>query len=193
MMPIRKQQVVPALVLVFLLAAGMAGADEKQAVEDGAAERKAHVSQKLSATVKARPEFVWSSIHEARTKYPGLVSAKVISEDERGSVFEQQFVVPFLGDSTSRFALSDSPPNRVDYKLLDSNIFSVMDGSWILASELGGRSTSVEVSCHITAKRILPKWLLKMMLERKLAKQLDFVKTTAESKETEAEAAEKKK
>jgi len=184
-MPIRKQQVLPSLIFVFLLGLGMAGADENQAAEDGVGERKARVSHKLSATIKARPEFVWSSIHEARTKYPGLESAKVISEDERGSVFEQKFVVPFLGEATSRFALSDLPPNRVDYKLLNSDLFTIMDGSWILAPEQDGHSTRVEVSCHVTAKRILPKLLLKVMLERKLTKQLDFVKTTAEKKELE--------
>jgi hypothetical protein len=190
-MSIQKRIVLPLLFFALFLTMGMVWADQNQSEEDNAAEKKAHVSLKLSTDVKARPEFVWSSIHDARTKYPGLQSAKIISEDDRSSVFEQKFMVPFLGEATSRFSLTDSPPDKVDYKLLDSTAFAIMDGSWILAPQSDGKSTNVEVSCNVATKRIFPKLILKMMLGRKLAKQLDFVKTTAEGKEADEQAAQK--
>jgi Polyketide cyclase / dehydrase and lipid transport len=189
--------IVKRIVLTFVFLAvffnvGLVSASENQSEEVSEAEKKAHVSLKLTAVVKAPPELVWKSIHDARTKYPGLQSAKVISEDERGSVFEQQFLVPFLGESTSKFSLADTPPGRVDYKLLESNVFSVMDGTWTLTPEPDGRSTKLAVTCRIATKGIFPKLILKVMLGKKLTKQLAFVKTTAERKEAEELGAEKK-
>jgi hypothetical protein len=191
-MSIQKQQLLPLLVAVLLFSTLPVRAQENQTAQDCEREKKTRETLRLVATIKARPECVWSSVHDARTKYPGLASAKMISEDERGSVFEQTFVVPFIGDTSCTFSLCDIPPSRMDYKLIESNIFSAIDGSWLLAPGLDGHSTSVELSCYVTAKRVLPKFLLKLILGRKLGKQLDFVKTTAEKKELEMQATEKK-
>jgi hypothetical protein len=190
-MSIVKRIVLSFVFLALFFNVGLVSASENQSEEVTEAEKKAHVLLKLTAVVKAPMELVWKSIHDARTKYPGLQSAKVISEDERGSVFEQKFLVPFLGEATSKFSLVDTPPGRVDYKLLESNAFSVMDGTWTLTPESDGRSTKVEVSCRVATKGIFPKLILKVMLGKKLTKQLAFVKTTAERREAEEQEAEK--
>jgi len=167
-----------------------ANAQESQPVEEHGDEKKIRESLKLKVTINARSEFVWSAVHDARTKYPGLTSAKMISEDEQKSVFEQTFQVPFIGYTNCTFALTDYPPGRLEYKLLQSTYFSVLDGTWILIPGVDGHSTDVEVSCNVAGKGIVPRFVLKMILSRKLAKQVDFVKAVAENKELETKSSQ---
>jgi len=190
---IGSKQVVSSSIVVLLFSVGMLEASGSSVAEETACERKARVPLKLNAIVKARSELVLSSIHEARTEYPGLKSGKVLSEDKQGSLIQQKFTVPFLGEATSTFRCTDVAPNRMDYKLVHSNIFTVMDGSWMLSPGLREHSTRVDLSCYVAAKNALPKLILKLMLGRKLGKQLDFVRTTAETKEVQLEAIEKQR
>jgi len=179
-----------SLLVILLLDAVPAHAQENRSTEERDGEKKTHEWINLESTINARPEYVWSAVHDARTKYPGLASAKIISQDDQKSVFEQRFLVPFVGYTSCTFSLVDLPPDRLEYKLLKSTFFSALDGTWILSPAADGHSTDVKLSCHVAGKGVVPNFVLKKVLSRKLGKQLDFVKTTAEKKEVETKASE---
>jgi len=133
--------------------------------------------------VKARPQAIWLSILEARTADPGLTSCKMLSENGRRSVLKETFMVPVLGDVGCTLSLLDSPPNRMDYKLINSDTFTTFDGSWVMTPGANEHSTRLVLSCDAVPKRAVPPFFLHMVIDRKVKKRLDFVKTLAERKE----------
>ena len=89
---------------------------------------KTDVRLRSSVWIKAKPSLVWVAIHEQRTGYPELEYAKVLAQDDITTILEQRFNVALLGKATCTIVDTDRPPNRIDYKLIKSDLFSVMDG-----------------------------------------------------------------
>jgi hypothetical protein len=185
----KRQLAVFVFAIFFVNTVSTAAADSNSSTENGGKNRKAPLSISDSVIVKARPEFLWWSLHEARTKEPGFTSSKILSEKGDNSVLRQTFKVPLLGEVTCTLALADSPPNRSDYKLIQSDTFSKFDGSWTLTPCSDGKSTKLGLSCDACPKRAVPQFLLRIVIAKKIKKRLDFIKALAEQKEAQAQAA----
>jgi len=176
-------------VVALFLSIGTTAASNVNSSEAGSDKsRKPREPVTANITIKARSDLVWLSIHEARTEDPELLSCKVIKEDGRCSTVKETFAIPVVGEATCIISLIDSPPNRIDYKLMESDTFKAFDGRWTLVPSSDGQSTRLELSCNTDLKIGVPQFLLRMVAARKIGKRLDFVKTLAEKKELQMSA-----
>lgn len=186
MISAQQKQVVSPLVLVLFLSTGVTQVSNASQVA-----RIPHVAIMASVTVKARPQVVWLSIHEARTSDPQLIRCKLLAEDGRNSTIKETFVVPLLGDATCTLSLVDLPPNKMSYTLIESDTFKTFNGSWTLAASADGKSTNLNLSCDAEVKKVVPQFLLKVITTGKMRKRLNFVKLLAERKELQLQTAKK--
>ncbi len=143
---------------------------------------KTDVRLRSSVMIKANKNLVWLSIHEYRTNYEELVYAKVLFREGPTSIIEQQFAVARLGKATCTFLDTDCPPDKITYQLLKSNLFSAMDGSWVMTPIADGKSTRLDLYCHAGIQGKVPRFLLRFGLSRSLKKRLESVKRAAEKK-----------
>ncbi len=138
--------------------------------------------------IKAPLAEVWSSIHRARSQDPELTSFKILTVDENHAIVRQTMMLPFLGEARCLLSLTDSPPNRIDYKLIESNSFKTFDGTWLLSPVSYGQSTRIDLTCYSDLKKPVPQFLLRAITARKMRKRLDFVKFLAEKKKNRSRA-----
>jgi hypothetical protein len=185
MMSVRHQKLLFALILPLAVlstnvahASGGDFADLDQKANFGDA--KTDVRLRSSVLIKAKPNLVWLCIHEQRTGYPELEYAKVLAHDDITTILEQRFNVALLGKATCTIVDTDRPPNRIDYKLLKSDMFSVMDGSWIMTPAPDNQSTRLELYCHAGVLKQVPRIFLKIGTALSLKRHLEAVKRLAE-------------
>jgi hypothetical protein len=132
--------------------------------------------------IHASPEVVWKTVHEERQKDPDLAYSKILEKsDANNCVLEQKFVfLPFIGTAVCKMSNVEVPLKSIEYKLLDSNHFRAMEGSWVLTPHPSGKSTYLELSSYLELGFGAPRRLLDNISSRKLAKRLENVKTLAE-------------
>jgi hypothetical protein len=150
---------------------------DQKAIYGGA---KTDVRLRSSVLIRAKPNLVWLCIHEQRTGYSELEYAKVLAHDDITTILEQRFNVALLGKATCTIVDTDRPPNRIDYKLLKSDMFSVMDGSWIMTPAPDNQSTRLELYCHAGVLKQVPRIFLKIGTALSIKRHLEAVKRLAE-------------
>jgi len=130
----------------------------------------------------ASPEVVWHTVHRQRQSDPDLAYSKVLERtDETRSVLEQKFVfLPVVGTAVCKMVHVEVPLKRIDYKLVESDHFRAMEGSWILTPHHSGKSTYLQLSSHLKLSFIVPQLILEKITARKLHKRLANVKAMAE-------------
>lgn len=146
---------------------------------------KVQYKQHLKRTViivNARPDLVWSSIAEARTDDPEIHYGKILTQDGANCTAEQKFDVPMIGAATCTFAITNMAPNRVDYKMTSSDVFTDLLGSWQLTPVAGGK-TKLELSCYAGIKRSAPRFIVDSVVTQLIKKRISYVRTRAEKKE----------
>lgn len=145
--------------------------------------------KRTTLVINARPDAVWSSIAEARTQDPELQYGKVLTQTGLHCTTEQKFDVPMLGSATCTFAMTNSPPHRIDYQMTSSDVFTDLLGSWKLTPVAGGR-TKLELSCYAGVKRAAPRFMIDSIVAQLIKKRIGFVRTLAEAKEVALAASE---
>ncbi len=132
--------------------------------------------------IHASPEVVWHTVHRQRQSDPDLAYSKVLERtDETRSVLEQKFVfLPVVGTAVCKMVHVEVPLKRIDYKLVESDHFRAMEGSWILTPHHSGKSTYLQLSSHLKLSFIVPQLILEKITARKLHKRLANVKAMAE-------------
>lgn len=132
--------------------------------------------------IHASPEVVWKTVHEERQKDPDLAYSKILERhDANNCVLEQKFCfLPVLGTAVCKMSNVEVPLKSITYKLLESNHFRAMEGSWVLTPHPSGKSTYLELSSYMELGFRAPRGLLDKIASRKLAKRLANVKTLAE-------------
>lgn len=134
-------------------------------------------------TIKAPPEVVWKAVHDERQNDPDIAYSKVLEQGENQCKLEQKFtLIPVLGTSTCVTHQVEVPNERIDYKLLHSDHFKAMEGSWVLSSVDGGKSTQLEFSSHLDLGLPVPKMLMDSITSKKMEKRLSNIKKLAESR-----------
>jgi hypothetical protein len=133
--------------------------------------------------VKAPPAIVWHAIHEERHKNPDLAYSKVISgaEYQPESVLEEKFVLlPVIGTATATLKMNETPMQRIDFKLVKSDLFKAMEGSWVLTPHSDGRYTILELNSHMQMAFGVPNIILDGITSRKLERRVNAVRNMAE-------------
>lgn len=142
-------------------------------------EKKTWVTAKT--VIKAPPKIVWETVHEERKKDPDLAYSKVLEQGVNECRLEQKFVlIPVIGAAVCEMHNSEIPGKRIDYKLLKSDRFKAMEGSWILTPTDDGKSTILELTTHLDLGLPVPKAMMNGATAKKLARRLDNVKKMAE-------------
>lgn len=133
--------------------------------------------------IKAPPKLVWESVHEERKHDPDLAYSKVLEQGVNECRLEQKFqLIPVLGTAVCEMHNSEIPGQRIDYKLLKSDRFKAMEGSWILTPHSDGRYTMLELSTHLDLGVPVPAMVMNSVTTKKLAKRVGNVKKLAEQR-----------
>lgn len=131
--------------------------------------------------IEAPPRIVWEAVHEERQKDPDIEYSKVLETGENKCRLEQKFkLIPVFGTAVCEMHNWEVPLQRIDYKLIKSDRFKSMEGSWVLTSKDDGRSTMLELSTHLDLGIPVPGGLMKSVTSKKLTKRLSNVKKVAE-------------
>ncbi len=136
---------------------------------------------KKSITVNAPRTKVWSAILSYRSSEPD--KRKVLSSDAEKTVIEEKFPgLPMLGSSRVVYAEYEKQPDRIDYKLVESDKLNKFEGYWSLQESDGGNATVVELTGSIDIAVVLPfkEKVLESQADADMKKRLSYVKRTAE-------------
>jgi ribosome-associated toxin RatA of RatAB toxin-antitoxin module len=148
-------------------------------VVDKPASEKHRVQSKI--LIKAPPEVVWFSVHEERKHDPDIAYSKVIEQGVNEQKLEQKFcLLPVIGSATCLMHHTEVPNQRIDYKLLKSDHFKAMEGSWIFTPAENGKATILELSTHLDMGVPVPKMIFNNLTQKKLDKRLAHIKEMAE-------------
>ena len=157
---------------VMLLAAGSVSSEKRK-------NDKTWVTGRT--VINAPAKIVWETVHEERKHDPDLEYSKVLEKKENECRLEQKFVlIPVIGSAVCEMHNSEVPLKRIDYKLLRSDRFKAMEGSWVLTPGPDGKSTILELSTHLDLGLPIPGNLQTNATKKKLAKRLGNVKRMAE-------------
>ncbi|MBU6450167.1 MAG: SRPBCC family protein [Cyanobacteria bacterium REEB67] len=136
--------------------------------------------------IKAPADTVWQTVHVERDSAPDLVSNKLLTSADNHSTFEQKWtVIPFLSRTTCVIDEVDHPQTRIDYKLLKSDEFKVMEGSWLFSQTEDGSATLLELTAHLEPRRINPRFFINNVARSKMARRLAHIKKLAEANRSE--------
>lgn len=131
--------------------------------------------------IQAPPRIVWEAVHEERQKDPDIEYSKVLEKGVNKCRLEQKFkLIPVFGTAVCEMHNWEVPLKRIDYKLIKSDRFKAMEGSWVLTSKNEGKATLLELSTHLDLGIPVPGGLMKSVTSKKLSKRLKNVKKEAE-------------
>ncbi|CAN5229419.1 hypothetical protein BH11CYA1_BH11CYA1_28890 [soil metagenome] len=137
---------------------------------------------KASVHIDAPKEVVWQAVHEERKHDPDLAYSKVIVPGEHEYTLEQKMVlIPVFGSAVCEMQNKEVPLERIDYKLIKSDRFKHMEGSWVLTPSSDGKSTTLELSTSLDLGVPVPKAVINGFTAKKLQRRLKNVKESAET------------
>lgn len=135
---------------------------------------------KALVQINASAEDVWNAVHKERANDPDLSYSKVIQQKGNRVLLEQKFhALPVIGEATCLMVQEETPLKRIDYKLVRSDKFKNMAGSWILQSKPDG-TTTLELYSHLDTGLPYSQGLINGILQDKITKRLNRVKAAAE-------------
>jgi hypothetical protein len=150
----------------------------------------------VTAKIKifAPASVVWQVVHEERKHDPDLAYSKVISEGNNEFLLEQKFaLLPVIGTSICQMQQKEIPGSRIDYKLIKSDRFKVMEGSWVLIPASDNQSTTLELTTTLDLGMPVPRGFINHVTYKKLERRLHHIKEMAEKECRTAKVAEVKK
>ncbi len=131
--------------------------------------------------IDAPVEVVWKMVHTEREKAPNLVYSKLQKEEQNLQIFEQKWtIVPFVRTTTCVIEEKEIPNQRIDYRVVNSNQFKVMEGSWIFSSSEDKQSTKLGLTTHMELRGFAPAAIVKVLAKRKMEQRLAHIKKLAE-------------
>lgn len=131
--------------------------------------------------IEAPLSVVWRVVHEERKHDPDLAYSKVISEGNNEFLLEQKFdLIPVIGTSVCQMQQKETPDTRIDYKLIKSDRFKVMEGSWVLVPSADHNSTTLELTTTLDLGMPVPRNIINHVTLKKLERRLHHIKQMAE-------------
>jgi uncharacterized protein YndB with AHSA1/START domain len=137
---------------------------------------------KASIHIDAPREVVWQAVHDERKHDPDLAYSKVIVPGEHEYTLEQKMVlIPVFGSAVCEMLNKEVPLERIDYKLIKSDRFKHMEGSWVLTPSSDGKTTTLELSTSLDLGVPVPRSVINGFTAKKLQRRLKHVKESAET------------
>ena len=131
--------------------------------------------------IKAPPKVVWQSMLEQRKLDPDSKGCKPVVDHNKQALVEQKFLFPsFLGDTECVLHLADTPGERIDFKLFESEDLRKMEGCWTLTPMDNGRATKLTLSSLVVPVDPVPQMVTNTIIRYKTKKNLAMVKKIAE-------------
>lgn len=151
------------------------------AVGTPAAQCQSNPGVKGAVKIDASPSNVWKAVHDERAKDSDLAYSKVIQQKGNRVLLEQKFnALPVIGEATCLMVQEETPEKRIDYKMVKSDKFKEMSGSWTLETQADG---GVKLELYSVLDTGLPysQGVINALLQDKINKRLSRVKAAAES------------
>jgi len=136
------------------------------------------VTGKIDITAPA--QAVWEAVHHERSSDPDISYSKIVEQKGNRVLLEQKFnSLPIVGEATCLLVQEETPLKRIDYKMVRSDKFKEMWGSWIIEENPNG----VSLSLHSVLDTGLPmaQSVTNTFLKGKIDARLARVKTAAET------------
>jgi len=200
---INRFAVVSALCATLLVSASTtAQAKSKKPVTDAQLAREIDKAEaednsqwsKGSIVIKATPEAVWNAVHVERNSDPDLAYSKVLEQGKNESLLEQKFTfIPVFGSAVCKMKQWEVPLERIDYKMVSSDRFKAMEGSWVFTSLDGGKATRLDLSTNLDMGIPVPRAMVNTIASRKIGNRLKHVKDLAENPQGKLAQARSKK
>ncbi|MBS2000135.1 MAG: SRPBCC family protein [Candidatus Obscuribacterales bacterium] len=135
-----------------------------------------------SISINAPARVVWEAVHTERQNDPDLEYSKVLEQHGNQTLIEQKFnALPVVGAAVCQLIQREVPNERIDYKLVKSDKFKALNGSWVLTSSPDGRSTTLELSSHLDTGLAYSQGVIDLLTKKKIDKRLENVKRAAEA------------
>ncbi|MBY0545921.1 MAG: SRPBCC family protein [Candidatus Obscuribacterales bacterium] len=137
----------------------------------------------VRGTVKidASPSHVWKAVHDERAKDPDLAYSKVMQQKGNRVLIEQKFnALPVIGEATCLMVQEETPEKRIDYKMVKSDKFKEMSGSWTLETQADG-GVKLELCSLLDTGLPYSQGVINALLQDKINKRLLRIKAAAES------------
>lgn len=131
--------------------------------------------------INAPAQAVWDAVHTERSNDPDISYSKVVEQKGNRVLLEQKFnTIPIVGEATCLMVQEETPMKRIDYKMVRSDKFKEMYGSWIIEEN----PTGVSLSLQSVLDTGLPyaRGVTNTFLQKKIDARLARVKTAAENK-----------
>lgn len=131
--------------------------------------------------INAPAQTVWDAVHSERSHDPDISYSKVVEQKGNRVLLEQKFnTIPIVGEATCLMVQEETPMKRIDYKMVRSDKFKEMYGSWIIEENPSG----VSLSLQSVLDTGLPyaRGVTNTFLQKKIDARLARVKTAAENK-----------
>jgi ribosome-associated toxin RatA of RatAB toxin-antitoxin module len=131
-------------------------------------------------TIKAPARIVWEAVHKERATDPDLSYSKVVEKQGDKVMLEQKFNgMPVIGEAVCLLEQTEAINQRIDYKLVRSDKFKDLRGSWIL-TELPEGSTKLELHSVLNTGLPFSEHIINHVLKGRINKRLERVKVSAE-------------
>lgn len=130
--------------------------------------------------IKAPARIVWEAVHKERAEDPDLSYSKVVEKQGDKVLLEQKFNgMPIIGEAVCLLEQTESLNKRIDYKLVRSDKFKDLRGSWIL-TELPDGITRLELHSVLNTGLPFSETIINHVLKGRINKRLERVKFSAE-------------
>jgi len=135
-----------------------------------------------SLLIDAPPKVVWEALKEERNSSPDVAYSKMLQSSGNTEVLEQKFKnLPVIGSATAVTHHVKIPFQRIDYKLVRSDKFKALEGSWELTPAANGKQTVLKLSSRIDVGVPFSGVFIKSATNKKIKTRLTNVKKIAEA------------
>jgi Polyketide cyclase / dehydrase and lipid transport len=142
-----------------------------------------------SILINAPPKVVWRAVHEERLHDPDLAYVKVLGRRGESSTLEEKFVsVPIIGSVICVLNEHELQYKRIDYRMLKSDKFKRMEGSWDLTPVAGGTQTLLKLSSYLDVGVPFSGLFIRSATQRKIERRVSAVKCVAEREQAQLAA-----
>jgi hypothetical protein len=143
-----------------------------------------HKTIKAKILIDAPVHVVWSTVHDQRKLDTDLAYSKIV--EDRGNhnyLIEQKFLsLPLIGTAICVMDDYEIPNKQISYKLVRSDRFKAMEGSWVLSPQ--GNQTILELSSYVDMGIPCPRMIVDASTAKRLERRLNNVKRFAEEAHT---------
>lgn len=130
--------------------------------------------------IQAPARIVWDAVHKERAEDPDLSYSKVVENRGEKVMLEQKFKgMPIIGEAVCLMEQTETLNQRIDYKMVRSDKFKALSGSWIL-TELPDGSTRLELYSVLNTGLPFSEHIINHVLKGRIGKRLERVKASAE-------------